>query len=74
MKNQITGNSRSDKNTIIRKQKRKEQVSNTKTEVITLKRSNNDSEGWRKIKKLGSLPGNKEGNKNRKKTRQNSFH
>ena len=74
MENQITGNSRSVKNTIIRKQKRKEQVSNTKTEVITLKRSNNDSEGWRKIKKLGSLPGNKEGNKNRKKTRQNSLH
>ena len=74
MKNQITGNSRSVKNTIIRKQKRKEQVSNTKTEVITLKRSNNDSEGWRKIKKLGSLPGKKEGNKNRKKTRQNSLH
>ena len=74
MKNQITGNSRSDKNTIIRKQKRKEQVSNTKTEVITLKRSNNDSEGWRKIKKLGSLLGNKEGNRNKKKTRQNSLH
>ena len=74
MENQITGNSRSVKNTIIRKQKRKEQVSNTKTEVIILKRSNNDSEGWRKIKKLGSLPGNKEGNKNRKKTRQNSLH
>ena len=42
------------------------QVNDTKTEVITLKRSNNDTEGWRKIKELFSLPGNKEDIKNRK--------
>ena len=42
------------------------QVNDTKTEVITLKRSNNDTEGWRKIKKLGSLLGDKENVKNRK--------
>ena len=35
-------------------------------EVITLKRSNNDTEGWQKIKKLGSFLGDKEDIKNRK--------
>ena len=43
------------------------QVNDTKTEVITLKRSNNDTEEWRKVKKLGSLFGDKEDIKNRKK-------
>ena len=42
------------------------QVNDTKTEVITLKRSSNDPEEWRKIKKLGSLLGDKEDIKNRK--------
>ena len=42
------------------------QVNDTKTEVITLKRSNNDPEEWGKIKKLGSLLGDKEDIKNRK--------
>ena len=42
------------------------QVNDTKTEVITLKRSNNDTEGWQKIKKLCSLLGDKEDIKNRK--------
>ena len=37
-----------------------------KTEVIALKRSDNDIEEWRKIKKLGFLLGNKEDIKNRK--------
>ena len=40
-------------------------VNDTKTEVITLKRSNNDTERWWKIKKLGSLLGDKEDIKNR---------
>ena len=43
------------------------QVNITKTEVITLKRSNNETERWRKIKKLGSLVVDKEDIKNRKK-------
>ena len=34
--------------------------------MITLKRGNNDTERWRKIKKLGSLLGDKENIKNRK--------
>ena len=42
-------------------------VNITKTEVITLKRSNNETERWRKIKKLGSLVVDKEDIKNRKK-------
>ena len=42
------------------------QVNDTKTEVTTLKRSNNDTEIWRKIKNLGSLLGDKEDIKNRK--------
>ena len=43
------------------------QVIGTKIEVITLKRSNNDTEERRKIKKLGSLLGDEEDIKNRKK-------
>ena len=42
------------------------QVNDTKTEVITLKRSNNDTEEWRKIKKLGSFLADREDIKNRK--------
>ena len=42
------------------------QVNETKTDVITLKRSNNDTEGWQKIKKLESLLREKEDIKNRK--------
>ena len=47
------------------------QVNYTKTEVIALKRSNNDTERWRKIKKLSSLVGHKEDikKKKQKKTR-----
>ena len=41
-------------------------VNDTKTEVITLKRGNKDTEGWRKIKKLGSFLGDKKDIKNRK--------
>ena len=43
------------------------QVIGTKIEVITLKRSNNDTEEKRKIKKLVSLLGDEEDIKNRKK-------
>ena len=43
------------------------QVIGTKIEVITLKRSNNDTEERRKIKKLVSLLGDEEDIKNRKK-------
>ena len=43
------------------------QVIGTKIEVITLKRSNNDTEERRKIKKLGSLLDDEEHIKNRKK-------
>ena len=43
------------------------QVIGTKIEVITLKRSNNDTEERRKIKKLRSLLGDEEDIKNRKK-------
>ena len=49
------------------------QVIGTKIEVITLKRSNNDTEERRKIKKLGSLLGDKEHIKNRKKSCQHSL-
>ena len=42
------------------------QVNETKTDAITLKRSNNDTEGWQKIKKLESLLREKEDIKNRK--------
>ena len=42
------------------------QVNDTKMEVITLKRSNNYTERWRKIKKPGSLLGDREDIKNRK--------
>ena len=41
-------------------------VNDTKTEVITLKIGNKDTEGWRKIKKLGSFLGDKKDIKNRK--------
>ena len=43
------------------------QVIGTKIEVITLKRSNNDTEERRRIKKLGSLLGDEEDIKSRKK-------
>ena len=43
------------------------QVIGTKIEVVTLKRSNNDTKEKRNIKKLGSLLGDEEHIKNRKK-------
>ena len=49
------------------------QLNDTKTEVIYLKRNNNDTEGWRKIKKLGSLLGDKEDIKNRKRLANTAF-
>ena len=42
------------------------QVNDTKTEVITLKRSHSDTGRWQKIKKCGSLVSDKEDIKNRK--------
>ena len=45
------------------------QVIGTKIEVVTLKRSNNDTKEKRNIKKLGSLLGDEEHIKNRKKAR-----
>ena len=49
------------------------QVIGTKIEVITLKRSNNDTEERRKIKKLGSLLDDEEHIKNRKKVANIAF-
>ena len=42
------------------------QLNETKTEVMSFKKSNNDTEGWRKIKKLVSFLGDRIEIKNRK--------